>query len=332
LLGTTTVSSAGIVNGEQKVAFYKLKSEPKKYKKDKEQRGEVCITWKYNDRKLKTDNGNQSFDSPIKKSKLIEDVYKIGREIGVGAFSVVKEGVHRKTGKKVAIKILENYGKLEDAEEELDAFKNETTILLAPNHKAIVNLLGIYEDAANYFVVMELVEGGELFDEIIEKETIAENRTKDIVKQLLSALEHVHSHGYVHRDIKPENILFTSQERTHVKIVDFGEAKPCKIKLTEYVGTPDYMAPEVLKGHPYDSKVDLWSLGVVVYIMLSGFPPFEGENEAQVLVNIMNIKYNFDSPEWKDISNEAKDFIQKLMCPQEKRLDATEMSRHPWLL
>eukprot|EP01127_Copromyxa_protea_P013917 TRINITY_DN3790_c0_g1_i2.p1 TRINITY_DN3790_c0_g1~~TRINITY_DN3790_c0_g1_i2.p1 ORF type:complete len:630 (-),score=179.93 TRINITY_DN3790_c0_g1_i2:74-1963(-) len=399
MLGEVSNTISKFSDGDQRFAIWKLKKEPKKYKKDKERSGEIMINWKYQDKKRKalqegethgtvhrgrtqvlllpsaitpspssdllkspkadsvsedasTDAKTPKADKQDKKHRsskkdaskkresqpvieeepgALEDVYDLGEELGSGAFSIVKAGVHKKNGTLVAVKVLDNYGNLEGAEEEMESFQRETSIMQAIRHTNIVQLMDVFEDEEHYYVVMERVGGGELFDQIIDKGNYEEDEAAVLVHQVFSALAYLHSKGFAHRDIKPENLLFSDNNYDTLKIVDFGEAKFVGEGLTEYVGTPDYMAPEILKGQKYTQLVDTWAMGVVLYIMLCGFPPFDGENDTDVLCNIMNIAYEFPSPEWDEVSEEAKDFIRRLMTDANTRMSSKEALKHPWL-
>jgi len=362
MLGRVSVLASGYKDGTEKDFSYRLKDEALNFKKDKKVRGEIQICWKYADYKRKvqpemtteesqkiyrhrtirmekvnpaetsTEKVDQSSSSiEIQDTKKIEDVYELGEELGSGAFSIVKEGTNKKTGVKAAVKIMGNYRNLEDAEEELESFNRETGILFSLAHPNIVRLYDVFEDAEHAYVVMELVEGGELFDQIVEKSFYEEVECRDLMKGVLDALVYLHHRNIVHRDLKPENLLFPTLSHDTLKLVDFGEAKPCQgNNLTDYVGTPDYMAPEILKGLPYGTCVDMWSFGVITYVMLCGFPPFDGENEATILCNIMALQYDFPSPDWDEVSQTAKDLISGCLAPQEKRLTAKEAMAHPW--
>jgi len=186
----------------------------------------------------------------------------------------------------------------------------------------------------NFYVIMELVGGGELFDYIIESKRIPELQCVCIVAQVLKAIEYMHSTGTVHRDLKPENLLFKNIDKKIIKIADFGESKSFKEgALTTYCGTPDYMAPEIIRGDPYSSEVDVWAVGVITYVMLAGFPPFDGENDVEVFASILSIRYSFPTPEWDNISEEAKHFIRSILLDNPKeRLTAAQALQHPWIV
>jgi len=294
----------------------------------------------YNDKKLKIDKkvdtpkeGDLSDDKKKEgETKILENVYSVGDKLGEGAFSVVKAGTHKENGAKVAIKILDNYSNIENAEEDVHRFQQETSIIKSLDHKHIVKMYDIFEDQEHYYVIMELVSGGELFDQIVEKGAYSEDEAAVLILQVLSALIFLEERQICHRDLKPENLIFTDETHKTLKLIDFGEAKSCADgPIREYVGTTDYMAPEIIKGGEYDCRVDMWSLGVITYVMLCGFPPWEGENESDVFVNIMTLQYDFPSPEWDEISDGAKEFIRALLSDHSERLTAKTAKTHSWL-
>jgi calcium/calmodulin-dependent protein kinase I len=181
---------------------------------------------------------------------------------------------------------------------------------------------------------MELVTGGELFDRIVEKGSYTEKDAADLIKQVLSAVAYMHSEGVVHRDLKPENLLYHStDEDSKIMISDFGLSKmeDSGIMATA-CGTPGYVAPEVLAQKPYGKSVDVWSIGVISYILLCGYPPFYDENDANLFAQILKGEFEFDSPYWDDISEDAKEFIRQLMCVDvDKRLSCEEALQHAWI-
>merc|ERR1719394_1566059 len=181
---------------------------------------------------------------------------------------------------------------------------------------------------------MELVTGGELFDRIVEKGSYTEKDAADLIKQVMSAVHYMHESGVVHRDLKPENLLYHSpDEDSKIMISDFGLSKmeDSGIMATA-CGTPGYVAPEVLAQKPYGKEVDVWSIGVISYILLCGYPPFYDENDANLFAQILKGEFEFDSPYWDDISEEAKDFIRSLMCVNvENRLTCQTALEHSWI-
>jgi len=172
-----------------------------------------------------------------------------------------------------------------------------------------------------------------LFDYIIASGAIPQLEAVCIVAQVLKAIEYMHSEGTAHRDLKPENLLFKHTDHQIIKIADFGESKSFRDgTLTTYCGTPDYMAPEIIRGESYGPEVDVWAIGVITYVMLAGFPPFDGENDVEVFASILSIRYEFPSPEWDNISDEAKHFVKSILVDSPKeRLTATECLQHPWI-
>eukprot|EP00826_Nyctotherus_ovalis_P041211 TRINITY_DN4122_c0_g2_i4.p2 TRINITY_DN4122_c0_g2~~TRINITY_DN4122_c0_g2_i4.p2 ORF type:complete len:228 (-),score=72.53 TRINITY_DN4122_c0_g2_i4:666-1349(-) len=186
------------------------------------------------------------------------------------------------------------------------------------------------------------ITGGELFDEIIKRKYMSESDAAHIVKQLLSAVTYCHSRGVVHRDLKPENVLIDSigaDGKINVKVIDFGAALfvPPSVKMVERLGTPYYIAPEVLNGN-YNEKCDIWSIGVILYILLSGHPPFNGENDEEIMRAVKQGKYHFKSilpitegPTWSNVSDAAKDLIRQMLAyDPEKRITAEQAYKHKW--
>ncbi|XP_011640496.1 calcium/calmodulin-dependent protein kinase type 1 isoform X1 [Pogonomyrmex barbatus] len=201
-------------------------------------------------------------------------------------------------------------------------------------HPNIVQLLETYEDKHKVYLVMELVTGGELFDRIVEKGSYTEKDASGLIRQVLEAVDYMHDQGVVHRDLKPENLLYYSpDEDSKIMISDFGLSKmeDSGIMATA-CGTPGYVAPEVLAQKPYGKAVDVWSIGVISYILLCGYPPFYDENDANLFAQILRGEFEFDSPYWDDISASAKDFIGKLMCVNvEERYTCKQALAHPWI-
>jgi len=267
------------------------------------------------------------------KSGSVEAKYEIGKELGRGGFSVVKEGTDRATGEKVAVKFIEK--KFVD-QEELKLLGREIDIMKKVQHRNVLRLIEIYETDNALSLVMELVNGGELFYKIVDKGSYSEREARDIVRQLVEGVDYLHSKGIAHRDLKPENLLCSeSEEGVVIKIADFGLSKAFAngSVLETSCGTPDYAAPEVLRmDGAYDKSVDLWSMGVITYVVLCGFPPFYGKTQAHLFEKILNADYDFPDPEWTNISNDAKDFIRQLLVLDiEKRYTTKQCLEHPWL-
>jgi len=181
---------------------------------------------------------------------------------------------------------------------------------------------------------MELITGGELFDQIVQRGTYSERDAANVVRQILEAVEYLHNNGIAHRDLKPENLLCSGPNNEVIKVTDFGLSKDFgSATLKTSCGTPDYVAPEVLKGTAYDNSVDIWSIGVITYILLCGFPPFYGNNDQQIFEKIMRADYDFPSPDWDGISNDAKEFISAILVLDcNKRPTASECLEAPWIV
>jgi len=183
------------------------------------------------------------------------------------------------------------------------------------------------------YLVLEFAAGGELFDAIVNRGSYSEEDAANIIKQILEAIKYIHEHGIAHRDLKPENLLLAEGKKDYIKIADFGLSKSFnEEQLQTSCGTPDYVAPEVLLGEPYDMAVDIWSIGVITYVLLCGFPPFYGEVQKDLFENIMSGNYDFPDPEWSRVSKEGKDFIKKiLVVDPSKRYNAEQCLNDAWI-
>uniref|UniRef100_A0A671F6D3 calcium/calmodulin-dependent protein kinase n=1 Tax=Rhinolophus ferrumequinum TaxID=59479 RepID=A0A671F6D3_RHIFE len=261
----------------------------------------------------------------------IRDIYDFREVLGTGAFSEVILAEDKRTQKLVAIKCIAKKA-LEGKE---GSMENEIAVLHKIKHPNIVALDDIYESGGHLYLIMQLVSGGELFDRIVEKGFYTERDASRLIFQVLDAVKYLHDLGIVHRDLKPENLLYYSlDEDSKIMISDFGLSKmedPGSV-LSTACGTPGYVAPEVLAQKPYSKAVDCWSIGVIAYILLCGYPPFYDENDAKLFEQILKAEYEFDSPYWDDISDSAKDFIQHLMEKDpEKRFTCEQALQHPWI-
>jgi calcium/calmodulin-dependent protein kinase I len=259
--------------------------------------------------------------------------YKIGSTLGSGSFAVVKHGIDRSNGTEVAVKVID---KSKLTKEDEDALLTEVEILGSVNHPHIVRLYRVYDSAKYFYMVMELCSGGELFDRIVEKSKYSECEAASVITSLASALDYCHSRGIVHRDLKPENLLLKAKSDETVKIADFGLAKVgnSKALMTTSCGTPGYVAAEVLAGRPYTSQVDLWSVGVILYVLLCGFPPFYSESGSnfELFEQIKAGAYEFPSPYWDHVSGEAKSLVKMLLTVDPAhRLTAKQLLVHPWV-
>ncbi|XP_059090696.1 calcium/calmodulin-dependent protein kinase type 1-like isoform X3 [Tigriopus californicus] len=270
-------------------------------------------------------------DKKSSKVPTVEDKYILKDVLGTGAFSQVRLAESKDNpGRLHAIKVIDKKA-LKGKE---DSLENEIRVLRRLDHPNVVKLLEAYESKSSVYLVMDLVTGGELFDRIVEKGSYTEKDAADLIKQVLDAVAYMHREGVVHRDLKPENLLYQCQdEDSKIMISDFGLSKmeDSGIMATA-CGTPGYVAPEVLAQKPYGKSVDVWSIGVISYILLCGYPPFYDENDANLFAQILKGEFEFDSPYWDDISEEAKEFIRQLMCVDvEKRLSCEEALKHAWI-
>jgi calcium/calmodulin-dependent protein kinase I len=267
----------------------------------------------------------------------VEENYKVGEEIGRGAFSVVKRAVHRKTGEEVAIKFIEK--KFVD-KQDLMLLAREIDIMKKVDHNNVLKLREVFETDDTIALVMELVSGGELFYKIVEKGNYSEKDAANIVAQIINGVDYLHGEGIAHRDLKPENLLCSGEEEDdyrpfRVVIADFGLSKifDSGEALETSCGTPDYVAPEVITAEgSYDKSVDMWSIGVITYVLLCGFSPFLSSTQTGLFEKIIKCEYDFPDPEWTNISEEAKDYIRHLLIKDPKeRWTAFQCKEHPWL-
>jgi len=262
----------------------------------------------------------------------IQDKYDLKEEIGKGAFSVVHMAINKQDGSKVAVKCIDK--KTATAEADAKRLQTEVEILKRVHHPNIVGLKDMFETSEKLYLVMELVTGGELFDKIVEKGQYTEKDASVIVQKMLLAVEYLHSINIAHRDLKPENLLLRENDDTSVMLSDFGLSKIVgdATMMETACGTPYYVAPEVLNASGYDKEVDLWSVGVITYLLLCGFPPFYGESLPEVFEQIMKAEFDFPDQYWADVSKEAKHFISSLLVVDpHKRANATTALKHPWI-
>jgi len=240
---------------------------------------------------------------------------------------------HKKTGEEVAVKKIT---KAQLQSYDHDALKDEVK-LLACKHPSIIRYVDFFDEPEYYFLLSEVVAGGELFDRICDKTTYTEAEARDLVITLLKVLAYLHSKKIAHRDLKPENLLLrTKKNDTDVVLADFGFAQVTKGKsLQQVCGTPDYVAPEVIAHSKYDFSCDIWSAGVITFILLGGYPPFQAKDEDDrysLFAIIKKGKFKFHEKFWKGISAEAKDMItQMLTVDVEKRATAADLLKHKWL-
>ena len=261
----------------------------------------------------------------------LRDSYRIGKMLGSGAFGEVRVCVHRESQAQRAVKVLR---KSHMDEDEKRMFFNEINILKDLDHPNILKMYEFFEDEKRYYIVTDICKGGELFDEIVAKGKFSEKDAAMLINQVLTCINYCHKNNIVHRDLKPENVLLeANKEFDQIKIIDFGTSLVVKDgeKLDEKLGTPYYIAPEVLQKN-YGAKCDIWSIGVITYIILSGIPPFNGASDQEIMKKVKLGKFNFNDPVWKSISDSCKDFISTLLTlDQNTRPSAEKALEHPWL-
>ncbi|KAG9403064.1 hypothetical protein AC1031_006604 [Aphanomyces cochlioides] len=255
------------------------------------------------------------------KAERFRDNYVLGKKLGEGAFSVVRRATHKETKVDYAVKC---YRKSNLSMRDIEDIHYEVSILKQLHHPNIINLYAFYDEPEFYYMVTDLVQGGELFDQLVEKIHYSEKECRDIIKVVLQAVNYCHQLGIVHRDLKPDNILLTSRHAdATIKIADFGFAKQTKDEhdsLLSSCGTPEYIAPEIVhnvfhKTHkiPYGKAVDIWAIGVMTFFLLSGVTPFHSTNQTVMLRRIAEADYRFLSPYWDNVSEEAKAFVARML-------------------
>ncbi|KAH3762409.1 protein kinase 1 [Pelomyxa schiedti] len=261
--------------------------------------------------------------------------YELREFLGVGMYAMVRLVIERSTGMKYAMKIIDKY-KFKLQTKRKNALLEEVKILQKVHHPNIIGIQDVFETPTRLYIVLELVTGGELFEKIKNEEHFSEPLSRDIFIQCLHAVKYLHSQGITHRDLKPENILLATPESHVIKISDFGLSRILDegtiTQMQTVVGTPQYVAPEVLLGKGYRPNVDLWSLGVILYVMLCGYYPFDENDNKKLYGQIKVGTFQFAAPFWDPVSENAKDLIRKLLTVDpEKRITTEEALAHPWL-
>ncbi|XP_059373663.1 calcium/calmodulin-dependent protein kinase type II subunit gamma isoform X45 [Carassius carassius] len=269
----------------------------------------------------------------IVTSTRFTDEYQLYEELGKGAFSVVRRCVKKSTGQEYAAKII-NTKKLSARDHQ--KLEREARICRLLKHPNIVRLHDSISEEGFHYLVFDLVTGGELFEDIVAREFYSEADASHCINQILESVSHIHQHDIVHRDLKPENLLLASKMKgAAVKLADFGlaiEVQGDQQAWFGFAGTPGYLSPEVLRKDPYGKPVDIWACGVILYILLVGYPPFWDEDQHKLYQQIKAGAYDFPSPEWDTVTAEAKNLInQMLTINPAKRITADQALKHPWV-
>lgn len=272
-------------------------------------------------------------DMATQTSTRFSDNYELKEELGKGAFSVVRRCVQKATGLEFAAKII-NTKKL--SARDFQKLEREARICRKLQHPNIVRLHDSIQEESFHYLVFDLVTGGELFEDIVAREFYSEADASHCIQQILESVNHCHHNNIVHRDLKPENLLLASKAKgAAVKLADFGlaiEVQGDQQAWFGFAGTPGYLSPEVLKKEPYGKPVDIWACGVILYILLVGYPPFWDEDQHRLYAQIKAGAYDYPSPEWDTVTPEAKNLINSMLTVNPaKRITAAEALKHPWI-
>ncbi|XP_064647806.1 serine/threonine-protein kinase 17A-like [Lineus longissimus] len=265
----------------------------------------------------------------------ITSLYTIEQEIGRGKFAVVRRIRDKNTGKVYAAKFIRKRRKGKDCRN--DVLHELVMHEIALSHPRLIHMTDIHETVHEIVVIMEYAAGGELYHQCVIEETITERDSQRMMRQILEAIAFLHAQSIVHLDIKPSNVLLmrpASEGSLEVKLCDFGFARLVNtgLDIREILGTPDYVAPEILSYEPIQETTDMWSVGVLAYVMLTGHAPFQGETKQETFLNISQINYDFPDELFGNISEKSQDFIRRLLQKEpEDRPSARECLNHPWL-
>lgn len=261
------------------------------------------------------------------------DNYELKEELGKGAFSIVRRCVQKSTGLEFAAKII-NTKKL--SPRDFQKLEREARICRKLNHPNIVRLHDSIQEELNHYLIFDLVTGGELFEDIVAREYYSEADASHCIQQILESVNHCHQNNVVHRDLKPENLLLASKQKgAAVKLADFGlaiEVEGERQAWYGFAGTPGYLSPEVLRKDIYGKPVDIWACGVILYILLVGYPPFWDEDQHRLYAQIKAGAYDYPSPEWDTVTPEAKNLINQMLTVNPRsRITAEQALKHPWI-
>ena len=259
------------------------------------------------------------------EGKKLLDFYDVVKQLGKGGYGKVYEVKNKKTGEIRACKHLSKLNV-----KDLEKFRREIEIMKKMDHPNIIKIYEVFESERSLYIIMEECKGGEIFDRIIEhiqnKQMYSEKDAANIFQQVMSCIQYCHNQNICHRDLKPENLLYLnpgSEKDNRIKVIDFGLSQACD-RLKTKVGTAYYVSPEILNGK-YTHLCDIWSAGVILYILLSGDPPFNGPNDNAIYNKVAQMKFSFPENKWKNISKEAKDLISHMLVPEKERFTASKV-------
>ncbi|XP_059357541.1 death-associated protein kinase 3 [Carassius carassius] len=267
----------------------------------------------------------------------VELYYEMGEELGSGQFAIVRKCKEKSSGTEYAAKFIKKR-RLSSSRRGVsrEEIEREVNILREIQHSNIITLHDIFENKTDVILILELVSGGELFDFLAEKESLTEEEATQFLKQILDGVHYLHSKRIAHFDLKPENIMLLDKNvpNPRIKLIDFGIAHQIKDgnEFKNIFGTPEFVAPEIVNYEPLGLEADMWSIGVITYILLSGASPFLGETKQETLTNISGVNYDFDEEYFSNTSELAKDFIRRLLVKDpKKRMTIEDSLQHPWI-
>ncbi|XP_076004359.1 death-associated protein kinase 3 [Genypterus blacodes] len=267
----------------------------------------------------------------------VELYYEMGEELGSGQFAIVRKCKEKSTSIEYAAKFIKKR-RLSSSRRGVsrEEIEREVNILREIQHSNIITLHDIFENKTDVILILELVSGGELFDFLAEKESLTEEEATGFLKQILDGVYYLHLKRIAHFDLKPENIMLLDKNvpNPRIKLIDFGIAHQIKAgnEFKNIFGTPEFVAPEIVNYEPLGLEADMWSIGVITYILLSGASPFLGETKQETLTNISAVNYDFDEEYFSNTSELAKDFIRRLLVKDpKKRMTIDDSLQHPWI-
>jgi calcium-dependent protein kinase len=267
----------------------------------------------------------------LENKKRFQEVYRIAQNLGNGTYGDIKTCFHKETGQKRAVKLFRK--DLLQGDDTKENLTNEFKILKGLDHPNIIRTYELFEDTKRFYLVIEYCSGGDLFTEILKRHSFSEQDAAKIFFQIVSAVHYLHNQGILHGDLTPENILLEDRrDSLSVKLADFGSALKISEKLekSSVMGKAYYLAPEAYDGISAETST-IWSCGVILYILLCGHPPFDGENDEEIITHVRRGRFSMEGRVWEKVSAEAKELIHKMLCPRNERISAAVVLQHPWL-